>query len=74
MVKVSSYILEDRKRYVTIERRNKYVVIAPEIRAKIYGTEIGSVQGTIARVALVAQLIRSKLAVVAQFFAAIFRT
>lgn len=47
MVKVSSYILEDRKRYVTIERRNKYIVIAPEIRTKIYGTEIGSVQGTI---------------------------
>lgn len=47
MVKVSPYILKDQERYVTIDRSNKYVVIAPEMRAKIYGTEIGSVHGTI---------------------------
>lgn len=44
---MSSYILEDRKRYVTIDRRNKYVVSALEMRGKIYGIEIGFVQGTI---------------------------
>lgn len=62
LVKASSYILEDRKRYITIDRRNKYVVIAPEMRAKIYGIEIGFVQRTRSKVVLVARLIRSKLA------------
>lgn len=52
LVKASSYILEDRKRYITIDGRNKYVVIAPEMHAKIYGAEIGFVQGTRSKVAL----------------------